>query len=88
MPGSVYDFETLKQGYHKYLDYLTKLPAENAALPADRQSQHWAVLADMGYIGPEHATPDFCRLTPIKDPRTPHDVLYNQAVGRVRVHVE
>ena len=42
----------------------------------------------MGYIGPEHATPDFRWLTPIKDPRTPHDVLYNQAVGRVRVHVE
>ena len=70
------------------MDYLTKLPAENAVLPAEHQSRHWAVLIDMEYIGLEHTTPDFCWLTPIKDPRTPHDVLYNQSVGRVRVHVK
>ena len=47
-----------------------------------------SVLDNIEYIGPEHATPDFHWLIPINDPRTPHDVLYNQAVGRVWVHVE
>ena len=87
-PGSVHDFEILKQGYQKYLDYLHKLPAESAALPSDCQSWHWAVLVDMGYIGPEYATPDFHWITPIKNPVSPQEVQYNQSIGRVRVHIE
>lgn len=87
-PGSVHDFEILKRGYNRYLEYLLKLPTENAALPTDQQSRFWAVIADKGYIGPEHATPDLRRLTPIKDPQTPVQITYNQSIGRVRVPVE
>ena len=70
-PGSIHDFEIMKQDYQKYLDYLLKLPMENASLPADQHSCFWGVLVDKGYIGPEHTTPDLQRFPPIKDPRSP-----------------
>ena len=58
MPGSVHDFEIMKGSYHRYLDYLLKLPDENTSLPGDQLSHFWGVLVDKGYIGPENATPD------------------------------
>lgn len=87
-PGSVHDFEIMKRDYQKYLEYLLKLPNENASLPADQHSRFWAVLVDLGYIGPETSTPDLRRITPIKDPRTPAEENYNQIHGRYRVPVE
>ena len=42
----------------------------------------------MEYIGPDYVTPDFQWLTPVKDPRTPQDVVYSQSVGRIRVHIK
>ena len=70
------------------LDYLLKLPDENASLPGDQLSCFWGVLVDKGYIGPENATPDLRRFTPIKDPRNPTEENYNQLIGRYRVPVE
>ena len=88
MPGLVHDFEIMKSDYHRYLDYLLKLPNENASLPTVQHSRFWAVLVDLGYIGPEAATPDLRRLYPIKDPRNQAEENYNQILGRYRVPVE
>ena len=39
VPGTVHDFELFKRGFQQYLNYLTKLPAEHAALYSDQMSR-------------------------------------------------
>ena len=58
VPGATHDFELFKRGYFNYLDYLLKLPTESIRLPGDTQPRHWALLCDLGYIGPEGVSPD------------------------------
>ena len=81
VPASVHDFEVSKSGYHHYLEYLLKQPHESTFLLNDVHSRFWAVLVDMGYIGPENATPDLRRYTPIKNPRNVIEEEYNRMFG-------
>jgi hypothetical protein len=59
--GSTHDFAILKKTYSSYLPYLQKTNAENSLLPMDQNSQLWACILDMGYIGPPEATPGLRR---------------------------
>ena len=88
MLASVHDFEVLKSGYHHYLKYLLKQPHESTSLLNDVHSRFWAVLVDMGYIGPENATPDLCWYTPIKNPRNVIKEEYNCTFGKLCIHIE
>ena len=84
----MHNFELFKSGYFNYLDYLLKLPTENARLPGDAQFRHWALLCDLGYIGPEGSSPDVRRICPVKQAITHQDLAYNVTHSRFRVHVE
>ena len=86
--GSVHDFKIMKRSYHRYLDYLLKLPDGNSSLPGHQLSCFWGVLVDKGYVGPENTMPDLRWFTPIKDPRNPTEEHYNQLVGRQWIPVE
>ena len=83
-----HDFELFKRGFQWYLNYLTKLPAEHAALYGDQMSCYWALLCNKGYIGPEASSPDVCRFCPVRDPWTHHDRALNILISQARVHVE
>lgn len=87
-PASKHDYELHKSNFHRYLDYLLKMPDESSLLPSDAGSRHWAILCDLGYIGPPHHTPDVRRVHPVKAPRSYADRQFNEVVGRHRVWVE
>ena len=46
--GAIHDFELFKRGFQWYLNYLTKLPAEHAALYGDQMSRYWPFCATKG----------------------------------------
>lgn len=87
-PASKHDYEIHKANFHKYLEYLTKLPDEIPHLPSDAGHRHWAILCDLGYVGPAHHTPDVRRVTPIKNARSYAEQHYNETHARHRVWVE
>jgi hypothetical protein len=87
-PASKHDYEIHKSQFHNYLNYLLKLPDEVPMVLSDAAFRHWAILCDLGYIGPAHHTPDVRRVTPVKVPRSTPDFRYNDDVAKHRVWVE
>ena len=57
-PASKHDYEIHKVQFHRYLDYLVKIYDKGALVPADATHRPWAILVDLGYIGPAHHTLD------------------------------
>ena len=51
VPGSVHDVNLFRQGVARYIPYLKKTAEEKLLLPADSQSDSFAIMADKGYIG-------------------------------------
>ena len=60
-PGSRHDYEILKEGYHRYLEYLMKTPEEEG-LFTDNNCRQWSALFDNGYQGPLSDTPGLRRM--------------------------
>ena len=88
IPGATHDFELFKRGYYVYLEYLLKLPTESKQLPGNANNCYWALLCDLGYIGPEGASPDVHRVCPVKFAYSHQDHTYNISHAQFRVHIK
>jgi hypothetical protein len=86
--GSVHDYTLHKQMYTSYVEYLTKLPNETAALPADTEEPRWGALGDRGYIGPAADTPHLRRIVPMKKPALTSDIERNRELEKIRRPIE
>jgi DDE superfamily endonuclease len=87
--GSTHDYQYHKKIYANYLPYLLKQPDEHEHLPGDGRYRYWAVIADMGYIGPAADTPDERRIIPKKGGNlTAHELKVSHDIKLARVPVE
>lgn len=86
--ASVHDYTIIKETFETYLEYLRKTDDERNALPADRASRFWAAVLDKAYVGPAGDTPNFRRITPVRNAVAVTDAQPNAAVNPIRVPVE
>jgi hypothetical protein len=86
--GSMHDYQHHKNIYSTYVPYLFKLPDEHEHLPGDIKNRFWAVVADMGYIGPATDTLDERRIVPKKGKVKPHKFNVNHEIKIVCMPVE
>ncbi len=86
-PGSVHDYETLKDGYKRYLPYLRKT-AEEKSLLANDTNNSWSALFDNGYQGPATDTPGLRRLFVPRQSASPAAEAHREHMATLRVPVE
>lgn len=87
-PGKIHDYSIHKTYHHNYDFYLRKTIDEKDHFQADRAHTHWAVIADMAYIGPQSDTPNERRIYPVKKPISVADRTHNETLNPARVPVE
>lgn len=86
--GSAHEYQSHKQHFTSYMDYLLKTPEEMHHLQGDLRHRFWAIMADCAYVGPAADTPDLRRVVPFKGRLTPAQRAHNNNIKTHRMPVE
>lgn len=82
--GSIHDYDEHKRNAQSYEEYLLKTEEEARALPQDRASRFWALMGDLGFLGPDADTAPIRRVTPTRSNQSVHDARRNTDIARRR----
>lgn len=85
VPGSKHDYDVLKRGYKRYLEFLLKKPNEKLA---SDQHNSWAALFDNGYQGPASDTGDLRRIFVPRKSHVPSSEITREHLAHLRAPVE
>ena len=88
VPASRHDYDLHKEVFRHYIPYLTMTDEELARRPQDVNAQHWAIMADKGYTGPQDDTYPIRRIVPYRGIPSEAQAVWNRQVSERRVVVE